>query len=98
MNTKARENFQRLIEAVKALPATPTAEAHPCDESSLAGALDAAKLGIIEPILVGPRQKILAAASAAKLDVGPYEIVDAEHSHAAAEKAVALVREGGPRC
>src|SRR5215831_2463493 len=94
MNTKTRENFQRLIAAVTELPATPTAVAHPCDESSLGGALDAPKLGIIAPILVGPRKKILAAASAAKLDVGPYEIVDAEHSHAAAEKAVALVREG----
>jgi phosphate acetyltransferase len=94
MNTKTRENFQRLIAAVTELPATPTAVAHPCDKSSLGGALDAAKLGIITPILVGPRKKILAAASAAKLDVGPYEIVDAEHSHAAAEKAVALVREG----
>ena len=94
MNTNTRENFQRLIAAVKALPAIPTAVAHPCDESSLAGALDAAKLGIIVPILVGPRKRILAAASAAKLDVSPYEIVDVEHSHAAAEKAVALVREG----
>ena len=84
MNTNTRENFQRLIEAVKALPATPTAVAHPCDESSLAGALDAAKLGIITLILVGPRKRILAAASASKLDVGPYEIVDVEHSHAAA--------------
>src|SRR5215510_7502096 len=65
MNTNIRENFQRLIAAVKALPATPTAVAHPSDESSLAGALDAAKLGIITPILVGPRKKILAAASAA---------------------------------
>jgi hypothetical protein len=54
MNTTTRENFQRLIEAVKALPATPTAVAHPCDESSLAGTLDAAKLGIIEPIFVVP--------------------------------------------
>jgi phosphate acetyltransferase len=64
MNTNTRENFQRLIAAVKVLPAIPTAVAHPCDESSLAGALDAAKLGIIAPILVGPREWILAAASA----------------------------------
>jgi hypothetical protein len=54
MNTTTRENFPRLIEAVKALPATPTAVAYPCDESALAGALDAAKLGIIEPTLVVP--------------------------------------------
>ena len=90
MNPNTRENFQRLIAAVKALPAIPTAVAHPCDESSLA----AAKLGIIAPILVGPRKRILAAASAAKLDVSAYEVVEVEHSHAAAEKAVALEREG----
>jgi phosphate acetyltransferase len=92
--TTTRACYQRLIEAVKALPATSTAVAHPCDESSLAGAVDAAKLGIIAPILVGPRKKILAAAAAAKLDVSSYEIVDAEHSHDSAAKAVTLVREG----
>jgi hypothetical protein len=54
MNTTTRENFQRLIEAVKALSATPTAVAHPRDESSLAGTLDAARLGITETILVVP--------------------------------------------
>jgi hypothetical protein len=74
MNPNTRENFQRLIAAVAVLPAIPTAVAHPCDESSLAGAVDAAKLGIIEPILVGLRKRILAAASATKLDVGPLQI------------------------
>jgi phosphate acetyltransferase len=93
-NGESGASFQRLVDVVKALPPTPTAVAHPCDESSLAGAVDAAKLGVITPILVGPRQKILAAATAAKLDLAPHEIVDAEHSHAAAERAVALIREG----
>ena len=94
MNSKTRTAYERLIEKVKGLPATPTAVAHPCSEFALAGAVDAAKMGIIAPILVGPRKKILSTAEAAKLDVTPYEIVDAEHSHEAAEKAVALVREG----
>jgi phosphate acetyltransferase len=94
MNTATRSAYQRLIETVKALPATPTAVAHPCNESALVGAVDAAKMGIIAPILVGPRKKILAAAEAAKLDISAYEIVDAEHSHDSAAKAVALVREG----
>ena len=94
MNSKTRTAYERLIERVKGLPATPTAVAHPCSEFALAGAVDAAKMGIIAPILVGPRKKILSTAEAAKLDVTPYEIVDAEHSHEAAEKAVALVREG----
>ena len=94
MNSTTRTAYQRLIQAVKGLPATPTAVAHPCNESALAGAIDAAQMGIITPILVGPRQKIQAAADAAKLDITAYEIVDAEHSHDAAAKAVALVREG----
>ena len=94
MNSTTRTAYQRLIQAVKGLPATPTAVAHPCNESALAGAIDAARMGIITPILVGPRQKIQAAADAAKLDITAYEIVDAEHSHDAAAKAVALVREG----
>jgi hypothetical protein len=71
MNPNTDENFQRLIAA---LPAIPTVVAQPCDESSLAGGVDAAKLGIMEPIIVGPRKRILAAASAAKLDVGPLRI------------------------
>jgi phosphate acetyltransferase len=94
MSSTTRTAYQRLIQAVKGLPATPTAVAHPCNESALAGAIDAAKMGIITPILVGPRQKIQAAADAAKLDITAYEIVDAEHSHDSAAKAVALVREG----
>jgi len=94
MNSTTRTAYERLIETVKALPATPTAVAHPCNESALAGAVDAAKMGIITPILVGPRKKIEAAAREANIDISAYEIVDAEHSHDAAAKAVALVREG----
>jgi phosphate acetyltransferase len=94
MTATAGESYRRLIASVAALPAIPTAVAHPCDESSLAGAIDAAKMGVITPILVGPRHKITKAAAAANLDIAAYEVVDAEHSHAAAEKAVALIREG----
>ncbi|HMO28670.1 phosphate acetyltransferase [Enterovirga sp.] len=93
MTTQQHTAFQRLIARVKGMPATPTAVAHPCDESSLAGAVDAAELGIIIPILVGPKRRIQAAAEKAKLDISPFEIVDAEHSQQSAEKAVALVRE-----
>ena len=89
-----RDAFRRLIAAVSALPPTVTAVAHPCDASSLAGAVDAAKLGIITPILVGPQKKILDAAAAAELDITAYEVIDSEHSHAAAEISVALVRGG----
>jgi phosphate acetyltransferase len=67
MNARTRDKYQKLVSTVKALPATPTAVAHPCDEASLSGAIDAAKMSIIVPILVGPRHKILTAAKAANL-------------------------------
>jgi phosphate acetyltransferase len=88
------EKYRRLIDAAKALQPVPTAVAHPCDESSLSGAVDAAKLGLIRPILVGPKAKIDALAKSLKLDIAGYELVDAPHSHAAAAKAVELVRSG----
>jgi phosphate acetyltransferase len=90
----SHEKYKRLIEAARAHEPVATAVAHPCDESSLTGAVDAAKLGLIRPILVGPKLKIQAAAQKAKLDITGFEIVDAPHSHAAAAKAVELVREG----
>ena len=71
------EKYQRLLDFCKSLPPTPTAVAHPCDESSLRGAIDAARLGLIAPILVGPRDRILAVAKQAGLDVGSIPIVDA---------------------
>ena len=86
--------YQRLLEFCRTLPPTTTAVAHPCDESSLRGAVDAAKLNLIAPILVGPRQRIEAVAKQFKIDISGLAIVDAEHSHDSAEKAVALVREG----
>jgi phosphate acetyltransferase len=86
--------YKRLIDACKSLPPTPTAVAHPCDQSSLEGAIEAARLGLITPILVGPRERIQALAASGGIDLAGVQIVDAPHSHAAAAAAVALVREG----
>ena len=90
----SHEKYQRLIEAAKTVKPVTVAVAHPCDESSLSGAVDAAKLGLIKPILVGPKAKIEAVAKQFKLDISGYELVDAPHSHAAAAKAVELVAQG----
>jgi phosphotransacetylase len=76
------------------MAAVPTAVAHPCDDASLGAVVEAGRAGIIAPILVGPAQKIRRVAEEWELDIAPYEIVDAPHSHAAAAKAVELVRLG----
>ena len=91
---RKHEKYDRLIARCKALTPLPTAIVHPCDESSLRGAVEAAEMGILQPILVGPREKIEAVAAQFKLDISRYELVDAPHSKAAAEVAVRLAREG----
>ena len=91
---RKHEKYERLIARCKALPPTRTAVAHPCDESSLQAVVDAAKAGLIAPVLAGPRARIESVARHAGIDISRYEIVDAPHSEAAAAAAVALVREG----
>ena len=94
MATGKHEKYQRLIDTCKALPPTPTAVAHPCDASSLEGAMAAAKLGLIVPFLVGPAERIRAVAAKSGIDLTGVEIVEAANSEASATAAVKLVREG----
>lgn len=88
------EKYDRLIAIAKTLPAVTAAVAHPCDESSLRGALEASEAGIIKPIFVGPQDRIREVASKAGLSIAGIEIVDAPYSQAAAAAAVDLVRTG----
>ncbi len=85
--------YRQLIEATRDLAPIVTAVVHPCDALSLSGALDAGEQGLIQPILIGPRARIEAAAAEAGRSLDGVEIVDVPHSHAAAARAVALVRE-----
>jgi len=91
---RVHEKYQRLLDFCKALPPTATAVAHPCDESSLRGAVDAARLGLIAPILVGPRARIEAVAKQHHINIAGLPIVEAAYSEESAAKAVELVREG----
>jgi phosphate acetyltransferase len=91
---RKHEKYDRLIARCKALEPVPCAVAHPCDESSLRGAVEAAQAGLIAPILVGPRARIEALAKQHRLDIARLQIVDAVHSEDSARAAVALVREG----
>lgn len=84
--------IHRLIASKKSLAPLITAVVHPVDELSLKGAIAAAEEGLIIPILVGPKQKIIDAASAAKIDITPYRIVSTKHSNESAEIAVKMAR------
>ena len=86
--------YEQLLKRCANLEPVPTAVAHPCEASALAGAIEAGEKGLITPILVGPAAKIRQVATAAGLSLGSLRIVDTAYSHESAAKAVALVRSG----
>jgi phosphate acetyltransferase len=91
---KRHEKYERLIAVARERKGVSMAVAHPCDAVSLESAIEAAKLGLIKPILVGPPARIRAAADKARLDISAFELVASEHSHDSAAKAVLQVKEG----
>jgi len=91
---RGHEKFKHLVATAQRSPAVATAVVHSCDEVSLKGAIEAARLRLIVPVLVGPSARIREVAIRSGLDVGSFEFVDAAHSHDAAAKAVELVRAG----
>jgi phosphate acetyltransferase len=86
--------YERLIARAKLVPGATTIVVHPCDETSLRGAMEAAEAGIIVPLLVGPKAKIAATAEQFKIDIRRFETIDAPHSEAAAARGVQLILEG----
>ena len=94
---RRNDGFAKLFKQCEGLPPITCAIVHPCDRDSLLGPIEAAKRGLIVPVLVGPEARIRAVARAESVDLSPYQIVPVEHSHAAAAKAVELVRAGLPR-
>ncbi|AUL98868.1 phosphate acetyltransferase [Zoogloeaceae bacteirum Par-f-2] len=87
--------YSHLLSVSSGLAPIPIAVAHPCDAESLRGPIQAARAGLVEPILIGPEAKIRAVAEEHDIDIRGLRIVDVPHSHAAADAAVALCRDGG---
>jgi phosphate acetyltransferase len=79
--TEPRERYDRLVRAAQTLPPVTTAVVHPCDQISIEGAIEAARLGLIAPILVGPPARIRDAAERAEAAVSDFPIEESAHSH-----------------
>lgn len=86
--------YRDLIAAAQELEPIRTIVVHPCDATSLDGALAAMREGLIAPILVGPQVRIASAATELGQSLADIEIIDTPHSHAAAARSVELVRDG----
>jgi len=91
---RRNDGFAKLLQQCLGLPPVTCAIIHPCDRDSLLGPIEAARRGLIIPVLVGPEAKIRAVAKAEGADITPYRIVTTEHSTAAAERGVAMARAG----
>jgi len=91
---RRHEKYEALVNACRGLAPVRTAVAHPCDETSLRAAIEAAEAEIIKPILVGPEARIRDLAASLDLDISGLQLVTTPHSHASAAKAVEFVRNG----
>ncbi|WP_287881449.1 phosphate acetyltransferase [Aquitalea sp.] len=92
--TRDDKAFDDILQQATALGPLPMAVAHPCSREALLGAVEAADHGIATPILIGPRSKLVKLAEELDVDISRFELIDTPHSHASAEQAVSLVREG----
>ena len=86
--------YQELVNTAHDLDPIRVAVVHPCDEKSLTGALEAMNQGMIEPVLIGPSEKIEATAAQIRRKLDGIELIAVPHSHAAAARAVEMVRSG----
>ena len=74
------DKYERLIRAAQSESTIKVAVVHPCDDASLGGAVEAARLHLLEPILVSPEQRIRDVAAASGLEISKLEIVNSQHS------------------
>jgi phosphate acetyltransferase len=89
--------FDRLLRRCKTNEPLSVAVAMPLSEVALFGAIDAARAGIISPILVAPETELRQLASRLEVDLGGFEIVPAADDEDAARQCVALCRSGRAR-
>ncbi len=94
MQTIPRPHLDRLLKAVSDMPKLRTAVVHPVGKSALLGAIEATKEGLIEPILIGPEQRIKDVASEFGIEIDGIEIISTQHSHESAKIAVDMARDG----
>jgi phosphate acetyltransferase len=91
---RRHDRLERFIERARAMPAIPVAIVHPCSPEAVVAAAEARDAGLFEPVLIGPEEKIRAAADAAQVTLGGLPIEAVPHSHAAADRAVELALLG----
>lgn len=91
---RQRSLFEPYLQKAKQLGSLRAGVIHPVHPKIIAAVYDAKQAGFIDPLLIGPKERILYAAQEAKIDISSFELIDVEHSYAAINKAIALARQG----
>lgn len=91
---RRHDRYDAFIERAKASPTVRAAIVHPCSAVAIQGAVEVRDEDLLDPVLIGPRAKIEAAAAEAGVSLDGFQIIETEHSHAAAEKAVEMAVSG----
>jgi len=94
IQTRTHDRYHAVMKMCMSLPPLITAIVHPVQADVIEAVADAARENLITPVLIGPINRIAEAASAAKIDVSAWQIIDTEHSHASAAKAAELASGG----
>lgn len=94
IQVRSHDRYHDVMRACGSLAPLVTAVVHPVTEFDLVSVQDAVGEKLIQPVLVGPQSRIRRAAQDAGIDLTSWQIVDAEHSHQAAEKAAGLAAAG----
>jgi phosphate acetyltransferase len=88
------QRLQALLKQGEGLAPARCAVVHPCDTAALQGAIEAARQGLIDPVIVGPLARIQSLAQEAQIDLSAFELIACAHSHEAAQRAAALAAAG----
>ncbi len=88
------DRYRELIDACEGMEPLPTAVVHPVKAAGIKAIAEAVQENLIEPVLIGPEARIRSAAEEAEVDITDFQLVDTEHSHAAAAEAVRMAAVG----
>ena len=93
-HVQEHDRYHALIARCKPLPALRIGVVHPTQAHVLEAVAAATCEGLIDPVLIGPAEKIRRAAEEADIDISGWPLTDTPHSHAAAETAARMAASG----
>lgn len=94
VDIREKDHYKGTMEKCRAFGILKVAVVHPVQANVIEAVAEAVDEGLIDPILIGPEQRIKDAIQESGIDAKEWKIINVEHSHAAASKAAAMAASG----